>query len=188
MTPVLDWALPAALLMLALASGGGGIAGALAGSGTTSTAMAVLGLSTIGGIIARAVLHARSSANWRTFWRDLPLVPLRDALLMLQYATYSVISPEGCASILWKSAERAPEAAESLGITAARLKALGLVDKVVPEPNGGAHRDPAAMASSLKRVLTDTLKPLMAMPVDDLLAARRDRLLSFGKFKEIAPD
>src|SRR5690349_16843789 len=72
-------------------------------------------------------------------------IAVGDALLMLQFATYSVISPEGCASILWKSAERAPEAAESLGITAARLKALAMIDKVIPEPIGGAHRDPAAM-------------------------------------------
>ena len=115
-------------------------------------------------------------------------IAVGDALLMLQYATYSVISPEGCASILWKSAERAPEAAESLGITAARLKTLGLVDKVVPEPHGGAHRDPVAMAATLKRVLADTLKPLAATPIDDLLALRRERLLSFGKFKEIVPD
>jgi len=113
-------------------------------------------------------------------------IAVGDALLMLQFATYSVISPEGCASILWKSAERAPEAAESLGITAHRLKSLGLVDKVVPEPLGGAHRDPPSMMASLKKVLADTLKPIQALPVDDLLAARRARLLAFGKFKEIA--
>ena len=94
-------------------------------------------------------------------------IAVGDALLMLQYATYSVISPEGCASILWKSAERAPEAAESLGITALRLKSLGLIDKIVPEPLGGAHRDPATMNAALKRLLTETLKPLAAMPVDE---------------------
>jgi acetyl-CoA carboxylase carboxyl transferase subunit alpha len=115
-------------------------------------------------------------------------IAVGDVLLMLQNATYSVISPEGCASILWKSADRAPEAAESLGITAPRLKALGLVDKVVPEPVGGAHRDPASMTATMKRVLADALKPLAAMPIDDLLALRRERLLSFGKFKEIEPD
>ena len=115
-------------------------------------------------------------------------IAVGDALLMLQYATYSVISPEGCASILWKSAERAPEAAESLGITAPRLKSLGLVDKVVPEPNGGAHRDVRAMLASLKKVLAETLKPLAAMPIDELLVMRRERLLSFGKFKELEPD
>ena len=113
-------------------------------------------------------------------------IAVGDALLMLQFATYSVISPEGCASILWKSAERAPEAAESLGITAARLMGLGMIDKIVPEPPGGAHRDPAAMMAGLKRVLSETMEPLSAMPIDDLLAARHERLLSFGKFKEIA--
>lgn len=113
-------------------------------------------------------------------------IAVGDALLMLQFATYSVISPEGCASILWKSAERAPEAAESLGITATRLKGLGLIDKVVPEPPGGAHRDPAAMMSGLRKTLTETLKPLVALPLEDLLVSRRRRLLSFGKFKEIA--
>jgi acetyl-CoA carboxylase carboxyl transferase subunit alpha len=112
-------------------------------------------------------------------------IAVGDALLMLQFATYSVISPEGCASILWKSAERAPEAAESLGITAVRLKALGLIDKVVPEPPGGAHRDPAAMMAVLGKTLTETLKPLVAMPIEELLVSRRRRLLSFGKFKEI---
>jgi acetyl-CoA carboxylase carboxyl transferase subunit alpha len=112
-------------------------------------------------------------------------IAVGDALLMLQFATYSVISPEGCASILWKSAERAPEAAESLGITAARLKALGLIDKVVPEPPGGAHRDPGAMMSVLGKTLTEALKPLVAMPIEELLVSRRRRLLSFGKFKEI---
>ena len=113
-------------------------------------------------------------------------IAVGDALLMLQFATYSVISPEGCASILWKSAERAPEAAESLGITATRLKGLGLIDKVVPEPPGGAHRDPAAMMSGLRKTLTETLKPLVALPIEDLLVSRRRRLLTFGKFKEIA--
>ena len=113
-------------------------------------------------------------------------IAVGDALLMLQFATYSVISPEGCASILWKSAERAPEAAESLGITAMRLKGLGLIDKIVPEPPGGAHRDSAAMMSGLKKTLSETLKPLLALPVDELLVARRQRLLSFGKFKELA--
>ena len=113
-------------------------------------------------------------------------IAVGDALLMLQFATYSVISPEGCASILWKSAERAPEAAESLGITAHRLKGLGLVDRVVPEPLGGAHRDPGAMMATLKKALAETLKPIMAQPVDALLAARRARLLTFGKFKESA--
>jgi acetyl-CoA carboxylase carboxyl transferase subunit alpha len=86
-------------------------------------------------------------------------IAVGDQLLMLQYSTYSVISPEGCASILWKSAERAPEAAETMGITASRLKSLGLIDKVVSEPVGGAHRDHRAMAQSLKRALQDALAP-----------------------------
>ena len=86
-------------------------------------------------------------------------ISVGDQLLMLQYAIYSVISPEGCASILWKTAERAPEAAEQLGITAHRLKALGLVDKIVNEPVGGAHRDSKQMAAFLKRALNDALAP-----------------------------
>jgi len=113
-------------------------------------------------------------------------IAVGDALLMLQFATYSVISPEGCASILWKSAERAAEAAESLGITAARLKSLGMIDRVVPEPCGGAHRDPAAMIGTLRKALVETLRPLVEMPIDDLLAQRRHRLLSYGKFKDNA--
>lgn len=107
-----------------------------------------------------------------------------DHLMMLQYATYSVISPEGCASILWKSAEKAPEAAESLAITANRLKTLGLIDRIVPEPVGGAHRDPAGMMQILRRVLKDELQMLMAKSTANLLEARYDRLMSYGKFKE----
>jgi len=112
-------------------------------------------------------------------------IAVGDVTLMLQYATYSVISPEGCASILWKSAEQAPEAAETLGITAPRLKQLGLIDKVVSEPLGGAHRDAAAMMVTLKKVLTETLRGLQEQPLDQLLDAREDRILSYGKFKEI---
>ena len=112
-------------------------------------------------------------------------IAVGDVTLMLQYATYSVISPEGCASILWKSAEQAPEAAETLGITAPRLKQLGLIDKVVSEPLGGAHRDAAAMMVTLKKVLTETLRGLQEQPLDQLLEAREDRILSYGKFKEI---
>ena len=96
-----------------------------------------------------------------------------DLTLMLQYSTYSVISPEGCASILWKSAEQAPEAAETLGITAARLKQLGLVDKVVHEPLGGAHRDHAAMTVTLKKALTEALRQLQDQPLDTLLEDAR---------------
>jgi acetyl-CoA carboxylase carboxyl transferase subunit alpha len=110
-------------------------------------------------------------------------IAVADAVLMLQYATYSVISPEGCASILWKSADKAPDAAEALGLTAHRLKALGVIDKIVAEPLGGAHRDPKQMASMLKRALADTLRQFQGMKTKDLLAARHERLLSYGKFK-----
>ena len=91
-------------------------------------------------------------------------IAVGDVLLMLQYSTYSVISPEGCASILWKSAEKAPDAAETLGITATRLKALGLVDKIVSEPLGGAHRDYAATMQSVKKALQDALKTVQNKP------------------------
>ena len=112
-------------------------------------------------------------------------IAVGDVTLMLQYATYSVISPEGCASILWKSAEQAPEAAETLGITAPRLKQLSLIDKVVAEPPGGAHRDPAAMMVTLKKALTEALRALQEPPLDTLLEMREDKILSYGKFKEI---
>jgi acetyl-CoA carboxylase carboxyl transferase subunit alpha len=115
-------------------------------------------------------------------------IAVADHLLMLQYATYSVISPEGCASILWKSAEKAPEAAEALGLTAHRLKALGLVDRIVAEPLGGAHRDARQMAALLKRALADSLRQLQAMKPKELLAARHARLLGYGKFKETTPE
>jgi len=112
-------------------------------------------------------------------------IAVGDALLMLQYATYSVISPEGCASILWKSADYAEEAAETLGITAARLKALGLVDKIVNEPLGGAHRDYDAMMQNLKKALQDSWRQLKDIPLDELLERRFDRLVGYGKFKEV---
>lgn len=112
-------------------------------------------------------------------------IAVGDALLMLQYATYSVISPEGCASILWKSAERAADAAETLGITSTRLKALGLVDKIINEPLGGAHRDYPSMMQSMKKALQETLKQVQGMPVDELLQTRFNRLMSYGKFKEV---
>jgi acetyl-CoA carboxylase carboxyl transferase subunit alpha len=107
-----------------------------------------------------------------------------DAMLMLQYGTYSVISPEGCASILWKSAEKAPEAAETLGITASRLKTLGLVDRIINEPLGGAHRDPEAMMQSMRKALTESLRDLQDYSTDELLKRRFERLMSYGKFKE----
>jgi acetyl-CoA carboxylase carboxyl transferase subunit alpha len=109
-----------------------------------------------------------------------------DQLLMLQYSTYSVISPEGCASILWKSANKAPEAAETLAITAPRLKALGLVDDIVAEPLGGAHRDPEAMMRTLREALKTQLVQLQKRKVNQLLATRYDRLMGYGKFKEAA--
>jgi acetyl-CoA carboxylase carboxyl transferase subunit alpha len=115
-------------------------------------------------------------------------IAVGDAVLMLQYATYSVISPEGCASILWKSAERAAEAAEALGLTAHRLKALGLIDRIVSEPVGGAHRDPKQMSSLLKRALADSLRQFQGVKVKDLLAARHARLMGYGKFKETSAD
>jgi len=113
-------------------------------------------------------------------------IAVGDATLMLQYATYSVISPEGCASILWKSADKAPEAAETLGITANRLKALGLVDKVVPEPMGGAHRDPQAAAQALRKALAEVLRQLREKKPKQLVEERLERLMSYGRFKETA--
>jgi len=96
-----------------------------------------------------------------------------------------VISPEGCASILWKSAKHAEEAAETLAITAQRLKTLGLIDKVLAEPLGGAHRDHAALMATLKKALTDALRHLQEQPLDVLLDAREDKVLGYGKFKEL---
>jgi len=110
-----------------------------------------------------------------------------DVLQMLQYATYSVISPEGCASILWKSAEKASEAAEIMGITAQRLQSLGLVDRIVAEPVGGAHRDHEAMAASLQQALRDSLRQLRGVPLADLLRQRLDRILSYGAVRELQP-
>jgi acetyl-CoA carboxylase carboxyl transferase subunit alpha len=105
--------------------------------------------------------------------------------LMLQNSTYSVISPEGCASILWKTADKAPEAAEQLGLTAQRLKAIGLIDKIVAEPTGGAHRDYETMMNSMRKALAESLKTFDGMKVDALLERRHERLMSYGKFKEI---
>ena len=107
-----------------------------------------------------------------------------DRLLMLQYSTYSVISPEGCASILWKSAEKAAEAAEAMGLTAPRLKELELVDQVIDEPLGGAHRDIDTTAMNIKVALQETLGHLQEQPVDKLLEARYGRLMGFGNFAE----
>ena len=113
-------------------------------------------------------------------------IAVADSVLMLQYSTYSVISPEGCASILWKTSERAADAAEALGLTALRLKALNLIDKIVNEPLGGAHRDPKQMAVLLKRALADSLRQFQGMKTKELLAARHEKLMSYGKFKEIS--
>jgi acetyl-CoA carboxylase carboxyl transferase subunit alpha len=115
-------------------------------------------------------------------------IAVGDIVLMLQYSTYSVISPEGCASILWKSSERAADAAEALALTASRLKTLGLVDRIVAEPVGGAHRDPPQMAALLKRALADALRQFQGVKTKDLLAARHTRLMGYGKFKETSAE
>ena len=111
-------------------------------------------------------------------------IAVGDVTLMLQYSTYSVISPEGCAAILWKDQAKAADAAEALSITAPKLKALGLVDKVLSEPLGGAHRDPAAMALTLKKAIAENLKQLQEKSADKLVADRQKKLLELGKFKE----
>ncbi|HZM46544.1 MAG TPA: acetyl-CoA carboxylase carboxyltransferase subunit alpha [Burkholderiales bacterium] len=111
-------------------------------------------------------------------------IAVGDVTLMLQYATYSVISPEGCAAILWKSADYAAEAAETLGITATRLKTLGLVDRIVNEPPGGAHRDHDAMLQNLRKALQEVWRQLKDKPIDELLEARLEKLIGYGKFKE----
>jgi len=111
-------------------------------------------------------------------------IAVADRVCMLQYSVYSVISPEGCASILWKSAEHAEAAAEAMGITADRLHNLGLVDEVIPEPLGGAHRDPAAMAEAIKNTLLQALSELQSLSTDELIARRRERLMAFGMYKE----
>ena len=103
-----------------------------------------------------------------------------DQLNMLQYSTYAVISPEGCASILWRTAEKAPEAAEAMGVTAERLKDLGIVDKVISEPLGGAHRNPAVMAAAMREQLNSQLHMLKSLDTDALLARRYERLMSYG--------
>jgi acetyl-CoA carboxylase carboxyl transferase subunit alpha len=111
-------------------------------------------------------------------------IAVGDVTLMLQYSTYSVISPEGCASILWKSADRAADAAETLCITANRLKTLNLIDKVVSEPPGGAHRDHGAMMQLLKKALQDSWRQLRDIPIDKLTEMRFERLMGYGQFKE----
>src|SRR4051812_44473763 len=111
-------------------------------------------------------------------------IAVGDITIMMQSSTYSVISPEGCASILWKSADMAPEAAETLGITAGRLKTLGMIDKIVNEPLGGAHRDPEAAAQSLRKTLAEALRQLQSKKAALLVEERLERLMAYGKFKE----
>jgi len=115
-------------------------------------------------------------------------ISVADQVLMLQYSVYSVISPEGCASILWKTSERAADAAEALGITAHRLKALGLIDKIVNEPVGGAHRDHKQMAAQLKRGLNDAWRQVSDLKVKELLEKRYERLQSYGRFSDTKAD
>jgi acetyl-CoA carboxylase carboxyl transferase subunit alpha len=103
---------------------------------------------------------------------------------MLQYSTYSVISPEGCASILWKSADKASQAAEAMGITAPRLLSLKLIDNVIDEPLGGAHRDFDQVADSLKQYLLGTLESLESVGIDKLLEQRYQKLMAFGEYRE----
>ena len=107
-----------------------------------------------------------------------------DVVMMMQYATYSVISPEGCASILWKSADKASEAAEAMGITAEKLHELGLVDRIVPEPLGGAHRNYPEAIESLREAIASSLREVGALNTQQLLDRRYDRLMSYGRFEE----
>ena len=113
-------------------------------------------------------------------------IAVADTVQMLQYSVYSVISPEGCASILWKTAERANEAAEALGLTAQRLKEIGMIDRIIEEPLGGAHRDMNGMIAILKQALAESYEQLRNVPLADLLEARREKWLNYGKFKDTA--
>ena len=115
-------------------------------------------------------------------------IAVADTVMMLQYSTYSVISPEGCASILFKDAGQAPRAAEALALTATRLSQLGLVDRVLSEPLGGAHRDPKLMATTLKKALVDELRVLMKHDMPTLLARRAERLEGYGRFERLAEE
>lgn len=114
-------------------------------------------------------------------------IAVADSVLMLQYSTYSVISPEGCASILWKSQDKAAEAASALNLTADRLYDLKLIDKVISEPLGGGHRDPKLMASTLRKVLVDQLKAMQMLSTEELLARRLDRIMHYGRFESTQP-
>ena len=111
-------------------------------------------------------------------------IAVGDVVMMLQYSTYAVISPEGCASILWRSPDKAPTAADALAITAPRLKDLGLIDRIVNEPVGGAHRDPTVMANQLERALSDALRQVSGLSPQQLVDQRLERLLAYGRFQE----
>lgn len=111
-------------------------------------------------------------------------IAVADTVMMMQYSTYSVISPEGCASILWKSADKASDAAEALGLTASRIKQLGLIDKIVPEPAGGAHRDHKSSAKLLKVALVNALMQVTSVSIEELLELRMNRLMGYGKYSE----
>jgi acetyl-CoA carboxylase carboxyl transferase subunit alpha len=111
-------------------------------------------------------------------------IGVADRVLMLQYSVYSVISPEGCASILWKSAEKAEAAAEAMGVTSDRLSKLGLIDEVLQEPLGGAHRNPVAMSETIKNALLQVLADLQGLPLATLVERRQQRLLAYGQFKD----
>jgi acetyl-CoA carboxylase carboxyl transferase subunit alpha len=100
---------------------------------------------------------------------------------MLQYSTYFVISPEGCANIIWKTSEKAPLAAEAMGVTSGNLQSLGIVDETIPEPMGGAHRDIETMCTTLKDSLSRQLEDLSAVPLEELLEKRFERLMSYGR-------
>jgi acetyl-CoA carboxylase carboxyl transferase subunit alpha len=113
-------------------------------------------------------------------------VAVGDVVNMLQYATYSVISPEGCASILWKSADKAEEAAKIMGITASRLKAIGLIDQIIDEPLGGAHRNYPSVMESVRKSLQESLEQLQGITSKELLEKRFKRLMDYGKFKEVS--
>ena len=115
-------------------------------------------------------------------------IAVADQVIMLQYSVYSVISPEGCASILWKTSDKAQEAADAMGITAHRLKALGLIDKIVNEPVGGAHRDHKQMASFLKRALGDAYRQVADLKTKELVDRRYDRVQSYGRFTDTKAD
>jgi acetyl-CoA carboxylase carboxyl transferase subunit alpha len=112
-------------------------------------------------------------------------IAVGDVVMMMQYSTYAVISPEGCASILWRSADKASTAAEALAITAPRLKELGLIDRIVNEPVGGAHRDPVTTARQLSRALADALRQVSGLAVDQLIERRLGRLMSYGRYQEV---